>query len=126
MHNTRVLLVEDEFLIRLTLGEALADDGFDVTEAADGIEAMRLLHGPDLFSLLLTDVQLPGGFGGPDIARCFRERRGDLPVIFMTGRPDALGGRTANPRDLLVMKPYTPSAICAAARRLTGLDGLPK
>lgn len=121
MHKTRVLLVEDEFLIRLTLSEALADDGFDVTEAADGIEAMRLIDGPDQFALLLTDVQLPGGFGGQDIARCFRARRGDLPVIFMTGRPDTLSGSVANPRDLLIMKPYTPSAICAAARRLTGL-----
>jgi len=120
MHKTRVLLVEDEFLIRLTLCEALAEDGFEVIEASDGIEAMRLLNGVETFALLLTDVQLPGGFAGPDIARRFRERQGDLPVIFMTGRPEALSGAAANPRDMLIVKPYTPSAICAAARRLTG------
>ena len=59
MCKRRVLVVEDDFLIRLTLSESLRDDGFDVIEAATADEAIAALDQGGL-EMLITDVQIPG------------------------------------------------------------------
>lgn len=64
MAAVRVLLVEDENLIRLVTSEILQDEGFEVVEAWNGDEAVRLLDGPDSFDILFTDVQMPGTLDG--------------------------------------------------------------
>ena len=113
----RVLVVEDEFLIRMTLAEALADEGFDVVEAETGDDALSILHSDPAIKLLLTDIQLPGFLNGRALAREARERAPMLPIIFMTGQPDP-GDRTSE-REVFISKPYTLFDICEAARRLT-------
>lgn len=113
----RVLVVEDEFLIRLTLAEALSDDGFDVLEAESGDAAMALLRGNPDISLLLTDVQLPGGLDGRSLVRMARETAPGLPAILMSGRPDPAAPNS--PLDVFIAKPYLLSDVCAAAHRLT-------
>ena len=115
----RVLLVEDEFLVRLTLAEALADEGFDVLEAVSGDEALPLIETDDRIVLLLTDIQLPGKLNGLNLVRLARRLRPDLPVIYMTGRPDTMAGLTVAERDVFIAKPYVPSEVTAAVRRLT-------
>ena len=120
MTNRKILIVEDEFLIRLTLAEALAEDGFEVIEAGSGDEALTLLQQQDGITLLLTDIQLPGGLDGVALARTAREKVPDMPVIYMTGRPDAFGASTRTPYDAFITKPYLPSEVCATARRMTG------
>lgn len=117
MADARLLIVEDEFLIRLTLSEALQDEGFEVLEATTGDEALAVLRGDCRVGLLITDIQLPGNLDGRELARQAREGRPELPVIYMTGRPDAMAG-ISSPRDVLIAKPYLPSEICAAARQL--------
>jgi len=72
MAAAKILLVEDEFLIRLTLSEALSDEGFDVLQASSGDEAMTLVADPAGLSLLLTDVELPGALNGNALARSLR------------------------------------------------------
>ena len=119
----RVLLVEDEFLVRLTLSEALADEGLDVVEAVSGDEALPLLEADDQIILLLTDIQLPGKLNGLNLARLARRLRPDLPVIYMTGRPDTMAGLTVSERDAFIVKPYVPSEVTAAVRRLTAPRG---
>ena len=116
----RILIVEDEFLIRMTLAECLADEEFDVVEAATGDEALATLASDAGIDLLLTDIQLPGGLDGVNLARSVREGRPDLPVIFVTGRPDAMPDPVPSVRDALVPKPYLPSEVASIARRLTG------
>jgi CheY-like chemotaxis protein len=113
----RVLLVEDEFLIRLTLSEALADEGFDVIEANDGAEALRLLKDGSV-SVMLTDIQLPGGMDGPAIMTQAREILPELPVVFMSGRPDSGATLSKLPRTRFVAKPYRAADIVAAIRSL--------
>jgi DNA-binding response OmpR family regulator len=124
MPNSRVLIVEDEFLIRLTLAEALSDEGFEVMEAATGDEALvtLLAERPDL---LLTDIQLPGRMDGLALARRARENAPEMPVIFMTGRPDSMGTTSPAGRNVFIAKPYLPSEVCATARRLLGTDSVP-
>ena len=116
----RVLIVEDEFLIRLTLAEALGDEGFDVLEAETGDAALPMLVPGCGIQLLLTDIQLPGSLNGRALATRVRQLLPNLPVIYMTGRlePDSAG--TASPLDAFIAKPYTLTDICEAARRLTG------
>ena len=85
MTTPRLLLVEDEFLIRMTLSEVLAEDGFEVVEAEDAEAALeRLGEKPD-FAMMLTDIQLPGRIDGRTLAHRARQACPDLPVIFMSG-----------------------------------------
>ena len=113
----RVLVVEDEFLIRMTLAEALGDEGFEVVEAETGDAALPILRHDPAIKLLLTDIQLPGALNGRALARQAREHVPTLPVIFMTGQPDP--GDLPGDRDVFISKPYTLTDICEAARRLT-------
>lgn len=116
--SSRILVVEDEFLIRLTLVEALSDEGFDVAEAETGDLALPMLQSDTSIQVLLTDIQLPGILDGRNLARRARETRPDLPVLFMTGRPDPAMEAAATPLDRYIAKPYTLSDICSAVRSL--------
>ena len=115
MNGPKILVVEDEFLIRLTLSEALADEGYTVMEATNGEEALRILSAD--VALLITDMQLPGKINGAEIARRAREILPELPVIFMTGRPERIGSTTSS-RDTFITKPYLPTEVCIAVRRM--------
>lgn len=115
--STRILVVEDEFLIRMTLAEALSDEGFHVLEAESGDEALVILRENPLIKLLLTDIQLPGALNGRALAKLAREASPSLPIIYMTGQPDP--GDQASEREVFISKPYTLLEICEAARRLT-------
>ena len=115
----RILVVEDEFLIRLTLVEALGDEGFEVLEAETGDAALPILQSDPDITLLLTDIQLPGVLDGRRLAALAREGRPELPVLFMTGRPDPAAEAGASALDRYIAKPYTLNDICAAVRGLT-------
>jgi PAS domain S-box-containing protein len=87
-HGETVLLVEDESAVRDLVATALQDRGYTLLTAADAEEALRLerVHaGP--IDLLITDVVMHG-MRGPELARRIRERRPELPVLFMSGYPD--------------------------------------
>lgn len=114
----RILVVEDEFLIRLTLVEALSDEGYDVLEAENGDAALPILQSDPSIRILLTDIQLPGTLDGTRLAHRARETRPGLPVLYMTGRPDPAAQATAAPNDGYIAKPYSLSEICEAVRRL--------
>lgn len=114
MPQPRVLFVEDEELIRMILTETMIEAGLEVTEAANGEEAMQLL-GQRRFDLLLTDVHMPGRFNGVDLALQVRALWPEVPVVFVTGRPDTLRAfGTPGPRDRSVLKPYKPSDVLTA------------
>ena len=112
------MLVEDEFLIRLTLSEVLGDEGYTVIEAESGDEALIMLRANPSVDVLLTDVQLPGVLDGYALVAQARQTMPALPVIFMTGRPDRLAGRPKSPIELHLAKPYRPSDVCNAIRSL--------
>ncbi len=116
MTAPRLLLVEDEFLIRLTLSEALSEDGFEVVEAEDGASAIARLQQSVEFAMMLTDIQLPGRVDGRAVARHARALRPDLPIIFMSGQPPL--GPPESPLDTYVSKPYSPAALSATVRRI--------
>jgi CheY-like chemotaxis protein len=113
----RVLLVEDEYLIRLWLADCLLETGFRVTEAEDGDQAIALMDGSEPFDLLITDIQLPGRTDGNAVARWAKQHCPGLPVIYSTGRCDSLRNEL-EACDALLAKPYTGATMLATAQRL--------
>jgi len=83
-HET-VLVVDDEPLVRMIAVEILEDLGYNVIEAGDGPEAMRFLNSDQRIELLVTDVGLPGGMNGRQLADAARDARPELGVLFITG-----------------------------------------
>jgi two-component system alkaline phosphatase synthesis response regulator PhoP len=80
----RVLLVEDEPVLVLTLGDRLRAEGYEVDSAANGeVGLKRALDGP--FDIILLDVALPGR-NGFDVLRDLRQQRVDTPVVMLTAR----------------------------------------
>jgi DNA-binding response OmpR family regulator len=115
----RVLVVEDEGLIRLILAEALEAAGYRVIEADTGDEAARLLDGPGGFDLVVTDIQMPGALDGVAVGRHARARHPGIPVIYATGRPESMAGMgSLGPREALLRKPYGPREVLATVRAL--------
>ena len=103
-----ILVVEDEPLIRMILVEDLIDAGFDVKEAASGDEAFDLLKTihPAL-QVLVTDVHMPGLRDGLALGAYVRQTLPYVPVIYTTGRPDALQSLARlGEKQFLVRKPY--------------------
>ncbi len=115
----RVLVVEDEEIIRLILAETLGDEGYETVEAATGEEAVSLIDGQGAFDLVVTDIQMPGLMDGVAVGRHARLRDALIPVVYVTGRPESLAGlQSLGPHDALVRKPYGPRDILAVIARL--------
>jgi PAS domain S-box-containing protein len=115
-----VLVVEDEPVVRSVLVEVLHDLGYHALEAMDGREALRLLRGDWQLDLLVTDVGLPGGMNGKQLADLAREQRPGLKVLFVTGYADAAGlsGDVLEPGMALIAKPFEAGNL---ARRIRAL-----
>jgi signal transduction histidine kinase/ActR/RegA family two-component response regulator len=80
-----VLVVDDEPLIRMLAVEQLQELGYTVIEAADGPSALKFLNSSRPINLLITDVGLPGGMNGRQLADAARQGRPGLEVLFITG-----------------------------------------
>jgi NtrC-family two-component system response regulator AlgB len=111
--SARMLIVDDEAVIRYTLATLLRRQGYEVWTAVDSIEAAVVLrHGA--FDLLLLDLHLPGGVSGLDIAKAARISQPNAVVLILTGSDaftDPVGDsslsqfeimfKTASPQDVL-------------------------
>jgi CheY-like chemotaxis protein len=84
-HGERVLVVDDEPTIRMLVTDALGELGYTCAEAADGQMGLGMLRASERFDLLITDVGLPGGMNGRQVAEAARALRPDLKVLFITG-----------------------------------------
>lgn len=83
-HET-ILVVDDDPLVRMVAVEILEELGYHVLEAGDGPAAMRIMNSAQPIDLLITDVGLPGGMNGRQLADAIRVNRPDLRVLFITG-----------------------------------------
>jgi DNA-binding response OmpR family regulator len=114
-----ILLVEDELLIRLMLAEELEAEGFEVRLAEDGDQAEELIADrATAFTLLVTDIHMPGRLNGLEVARLMHARHPTVPVIYTTGRPDVIGVAALGADEALVEKPFTPSELLAVVYRM--------
>ncbi len=104
-----ILLVEDDFLVRLTLADGLEEGGFEVLEAGTAQEALALLASRPDIAAMLTDINLPGGADGYALARAARVLRPELPVVYASGRFARLEEGRAVPGARFLAKPFASS-----------------
>jgi CheY-like chemotaxis protein len=112
----KVLVVEDEYLVRKFAVDALADAGFHVLDAADGEEALARCR-DEALDLLFTDINLPGEVDGWEIAEKCRQQQPMLPVVYATAL--SLNEARAVPGSVLFRKPYTPDQLVGMVQTLT-------
>jgi CheY-like chemotaxis protein len=111
-----VLLVEDEILLSDVVAEELEAAGYQVLTALTGEEALMLLEAQDSVDLLLTDVRLPGGVDGWQVAAAARRTFPALPVIYAVGYPVDQPRKASGSR--FVSKPYCSAAVFEAIETL--------
>ena len=118
--SERVLLVEDDAMVRDTVSRLLGDLGYLALAAEDASGALKLLNAGEKVDLLLTDMVMPGGMDGWDLAQEAWRRRPDLRVILSTGYADSprLAETAADQRVSILSKPYRRNELAAALRRL--------
>lgn len=113
--RVRILVVEDDWLVRTTVVEMLQLRGHDVCEAGDAAHAIDLLASQGI-DLLIADVGLPG-MSGIELAARARDIQPELAVIFATGHAHAAGA-TADARTVILGKPYGSDGLAGAIARL--------
>jgi signal transduction histidine kinase/CheY-like chemotaxis protein len=122
-HET-ILLVEDESPVRWTVRNVLERYGYRVLEASAGVEAMALWHQHHQdVALLLTDVVMPAGLNGQELAEQFKTQKPGLKVIYTSGYSVQTAGDRLELIDGLtfLQKPFDPARLALAVRNC--LDG---
>jgi PAS domain S-box-containing protein len=115
-----VLVVDDEPTVRMLVTEVLEDLGYAAIEAADGPSGLKVLQSDVRIDLLVTDVGLPGGMNGRQMAEAALASRPNLKVLFITGYAEnaALNHGHLLPGMQVLVKPF---ALEALATRIRGL-----
>src|ERR1700720_2206479 len=112
-----VLIVEDEFLLRMDAADMIAAAGFEVVEAANADDAIEILESRPDITVVFTDIHMPGSMDGLKLARAVRGRWPPIKIIATSGHlhigetdlPD--GGR-------FLPKPYSPGQVTGVLREL--------
>ena len=122
-YGETILVVEDEEDVRTFTAEALRELGYQVTLAPDAHAALVVLEKLGGVSLLFTDVGLPNGVNGRQLADEARQRWPDIKVLFTTGyaRNAIVHHGRLDPGVELIVKPFTQSSLAAKIRQV--LDG---
>lgn len=118
-----ILIVDDEPTVRLLLMDVLSDLGYTLIEAADSLSGLKVLQSDANIDLLITDVGLPGGMNGRQMADAGREIRPDLKTLFITGYAEsaALGNHSLGPGMQVLTKPFGIDTLAARVQDLLAL-----
>jgi len=105
-----VLVVDDEILLRMYAAGILEEEGYDVVEAANADEALKVLEATPDVRLLFTDIQMPGAHDGMDLARQVHARWPNIRLVIASGR--AKPTRAEIPDDgRFIAKPYSANDL---------------
>jgi CheY-like chemotaxis protein len=115
-----VLVIDDEPTIRMLIAEVLAEAGYAVIEAPDGPAGLRVLESNARIDLLITDVGLPGGLNGRQVADAARVNRPNLKVLFITGYAEnaAIGGGRLGERMFVLTKPFHMETLASRIKEI--------
>jgi PAS domain S-box-containing protein len=115
-----VLVIDDEPTIRMLIGELLAESGYAVIEAPDGPAGLKVLESNARIDLLITDVGLPGGMNGRQVADAARVSRPNLKVLFITGYAEnAVVSKGRLEKGMFVAtKPFKMDTLAARIREI--------
>jgi len=118
-----VLVIDDDPTVRMLVSEVLTDLGYAVMEASDGPTGMKTLDSGSRIDLLITDVGLPGGMNGRQVADAARVRRPDLKVLFITGYAEnaVIGKRRLSKGMFVVTKPFQLDTLAQRIREIIEL-----
>ncbi|WP_421697604.1 response regulator [Ancylobacter sp.] len=112
-----VLVVEDEPLVRFDIADYLAENGFEVHEAASADQALAILEAIPAIRLVFTDIDMPGSMDGLKLSAAVRKRWPPVQIIVTSG--NRIAGTAEMPEgSLFFAKPYRPADI---ARSMQGL-----
>ena len=113
--SARILLVEDDPTVAEATQDLLRAMGFDTRWAGDGPAALAFVENDPKLALVMSDVVMPGGVSGLDLARTLRDRRPELPVILTTGY-SSHASEVAAEGFALIQKPYRRDVVAASLR----------
>ena len=118
-----VLVIDDEPTVRLLVVDLLQDAGYRVLEAGDGVAGLKLLQSELRIDLLITDVGLPGGMNGRQVADAARVIRESLKVLFITGYAEnaIIGNGHLEPGMQVITKPFAMEALANKVRDMIDL-----
>jgi PAS domain S-box-containing protein len=118
--SATVLVVDDEPTVRMLVVDVLQELGCQALEAADGAEGLKILNAGGRVDLLVTDVGLPGGMNGRQMADAARVRRPGLKVLFITGYAEtaAVGGDVMEPDMHVLTKPFAMETLADRIRQI--------
>ena len=121
-----MLVIDDEHSVRLLVTEVLDSLGYTALEARDSNTGLAVLQSNARVDLLITDVGLPGGLNGRQIAEAARMQRPALKVLFITGYAESVATRNGSlPAGMQIMtKPFTMEELTMRIQRfLAESDG---
>jgi PAS domain S-box-containing protein len=115
-----VLVVDDEPTVRMLVGDTLAELGYRGIEAADSASAMKVLESDVKIDLLITDVGLPGGMNGKQLADAARKSRPKLKILFITGYAEnaAITNGHLEPGMHVLSKPFPMDQLASRIRSI--------
>jgi CheY-like chemotaxis protein len=115
-----VLVVDDEPAIRMVIAEVLTEVGYRVIEASDGPSGLRIIQSGGRIDLLITDVGLPNGLNGRQVADAARRINPGLKVLFITGFAEnaAIGSGHLDSGMSAITKPFVNTALANKVRQL--------
>jgi CheY-like chemotaxis protein len=114
-----VLIVEDEYLIRMDAVDMIAAAGFDVVDAANADDAIEILETRRDISVVFTDIQMPGSMDGLKLARAVRGRWPPIKIVATSGLVD-VGEKDLPEGGRFLSKPYQAKALADVLLDLTG------
>ena len=114
-HEKSVLLVEDELVIRMAMGEALRNAGFHVIKAADGDQAHEVISSGDDIAVLVTDIIMPGQLDGMALARLVRAQLPQTKIVLVSANKYS---DMASVADAVFFKPVHISHMLSCVRGL--------
>ena len=117
-----VLIVDDEPTVRMLVMDILGELGYAVIEASDSLTGLKVLESDVHIDLLITDVGLPGGMNGRQMADAGRQSRPDLKTLFITGYAEnaAIGNGQLEPGMQILTKPFAVDTLAARVREMMG------
>jgi PAS domain S-box-containing protein len=117
-YGETILVIDDDPTVRLLMVDALQDAGYRILEAADGPLGLKILQSEIRIDLLLTDVGLPSGMNGRQVADAARAFRPNLKVLFITGYAEnaVVGNGHLDPGMEVITKPFAIDALASRVR----------
>ncbi|WP_027054714.1 response regulator [Mesorhizobium erdmanii] len=114
-----VLVVEDEAFLLFAIADELRELGFEVLEASNADQAIRLLENRPDITILFTDIDMPGSMDGLRLSAAVRDRWPPVKIIITSGKRQPAADAMPS-GGVFLSKPYAPAAVAATIHGLLG------